>query len=37
MGRFVEFKKNWTQTVPGKSWFAILRVYGPLESWFDKI
>ena len=27
---------NWTQTVPGKGWFAILRLYGPLESWFDK-
>jgi hypothetical protein len=24
------------QTVPGKSWFTILRLYGPLESWFDK-
>jgi hypothetical protein len=22
------------QTVPGKSWFPILRLYGPLESWF---
>jgi hypothetical protein len=29
-------EKNWTQTVPGKGWFAILRLYGPLESWFDK-
>jgi hypothetical protein len=28
--------KNWTQTVPGKGWFAILRLYGPLETWFDK-
>ena len=27
---------NWTQTVPGKGWFAILRLYGPLEPWFDK-
>ena len=27
---------NWVQTVPGKSWFTILRLYGPLESWFDK-
>ncbi len=27
---------NWIQTVPGKGWFAILRLYGPLEPWFDK-
>ncbi|TDQ46397.1 hypothetical protein EV188_11625 [Actinomycetospora succinea] len=27
---------NWVQTVPGKSWFTILRLYGPLEGWFDK-
>ncbi len=27
---------NWVQTIPGKSWFMILRLYGPLESWFDK-
>jgi hypothetical protein len=27
---------NWIQTVPGKSWFAILRLYGPLEPWFDQ-
>ena len=27
---------DWIQTVPGKGWFAILRLYGPLESWFDK-
>ena len=29
-------EKNWTQTVSGKGWFAILRLYGPLEAWFDK-
>ena len=22
--------------MPGKKWFAILRLYGPLEPWFDK-
>jgi hypothetical protein len=22
--------------VPGKGWFAILRLYGPLDPWFDK-
>ena len=27
---------NWIQTVPGKSWNVILRLYGPLEPWFDK-
>lgn len=27
---------NWIQTVPDKSWFAMLRLYGPLEAWFDK-
>ena len=27
---------NWQQTVPGKSWFAILRMYGPLEPWINK-
>jgi hypothetical protein len=28
---------NWVQTVPGKGWFAMLRLYGPGETWFDKI
>jgi hypothetical protein len=27
---------NWIQSVPGKSWFVILRLYSPLESYFDK-
>ena len=27
---------NWIQTRPGKGWFPILRLYGPLEAWFDK-
>jgi hypothetical protein len=27
---------NWVQTVPGKSWFTILRMYGPLKPWIDK-
>ena len=31
-----ERPENWTQTVPGKRWFTILRLYGPLEPWFDK-
>lgn len=29
-------ENNWIQTVPGKGWFTILRLYGPLEPWFDK-
>jgi hypothetical protein len=27
---------NWIETVPGKGWFVILRLYGPTESWFDR-
>ncbi len=27
---------NWVQTVPGKGWFVLLRMYSPLEAWFDK-
>jgi len=27
---------NWTQTVPGKAWFVLFRLYGPLEPWFKK-
>jgi hypothetical protein len=27
---------NWVQTVPGKGWNVLLRLYGPGESWFDK-
>jgi hypothetical protein len=30
------FEKNWLQTIPGKSWFVILRMYGPLEPFLDK-
>jgi hypothetical protein len=29
-------EQNWIETVPQKSWFPILRLYGPLEPWFDK-
>ena len=29
-------ESNWIQTIPGKSWFIILRMYGPLEPWLDK-
>lgn len=29
-------KVNWIQTVPGKGWNTILRLYSPLDPWFDK-
>lgn len=29
-------ENNWVETIPGKGWFMILRLYGPLEPWFDK-
>ncbi len=29
-------ENNWVQTVPGKGWFVLFRLYGPLEPWFDK-
>jgi len=27
---------NWIQTIPEKSYNVILRLYGPLQPWFDK-
>ena len=27
---------NWLQTIPGKGFFVILRLYSPLEPFFDK-
>lgn len=29
-------ENNWIQTVPGKSWNTIFRLYGPLEAYYDK-
>lgn len=29
-------ENNWIQTVPGKGWNTILRLYGPLEPFYDK-
>lgn len=29
-------EKNWVQTAPGQGWNTILRLYGPLEPWFNK-
>jgi hypothetical protein len=29
-------ERNWIKTEPGKQWYMILRLYYPLESWFNK-
>jgi hypothetical protein len=29
-------KANWIKTNSGQGWFSVLRLYGPLEPWFDK-
>jgi len=29
-------ESNWVQTVPGKGWNVVLRLYGPEEAWFEK-
>ncbi len=29
-------ERNWIQTIPGKGWNMLFRLYGPLEPWFDK-
>lgn len=28
-------EKNWIQTIPGKGWNTLLRLYGALEPWFN--
>jgi len=30
------FEGNWLETIPGKSFFVGLRLYGPLEPWIEK-
>lgn len=30
------FENNWIETVPGKSWFVILRMYAPMKPWIDQ-
>lgn len=30
-------ENNWIQTIPGKGWNTVFRLYGPLEPWFDKV
>ena len=27
---------NWIQTAPGKGWFTLLRLYSPLQPFFDQ-
>ena len=29
-------ENNWVKTIPGKKWILILRLYDPLEAWFNK-
>jgi len=31
-----EHKSNWIQTIPNKGYSILLRLYGPLQPWFDK-
>jgi hypothetical protein len=28
-------ENNWIQTIPGKGWYIILRLYEPKEAWLD--
>jgi len=30
------FENNWLETIPGKGWFVVLRMYGPLKPWIEK-
>ena len=30
------WENNWIQTVPGKGWNTIFRLYGPLEAFYDQ-
>ena len=30
------YENNWIQTVPNKSWFLVIRFYGPLKPFYDK-
>ena len=29
-------ENNWVQTMPGKGYHVLLRLYSPLEAWFDR-
>jgi hypothetical protein len=30
------YENNWLESIPGKSWFIVLRMYGPEEAWIEK-
>ena len=30
------FEKNWLETIPGKGWFTVFRMFSPLQAWIDK-
>jgi hypothetical protein len=30
------YENNWIETIPGKSWFVIIRMYAPLRPWIDQ-
>lgn len=30
------FEKNWVKTLPGEGWFLYIRLYGPLEPFFEQ-
>lgn len=30
------YENNWVETIPGKGWFTIFRMYAPLEPWINK-
>ena len=42
IGRWIEAKpptgseNNWIPTEPGRAWFSYIRLYGPLEAYFDQ-
>lgn len=29
-------ENNWVQTIPGKGWNTIFRLYGPKKEWYEK-
>jgi hypothetical protein len=35
-GEYLDGSQTYRLNIPGKSWNAILRLYGPLEPWFEK-
>jgi hypothetical protein len=30
------YENNWLESIPGKSWFIVLRMYGPEKAWIEK-